>query len=208
MLCRKKIEDRSFGSKDIARFSCAIIDLSKDADSTIVINTEHFEGDNATAADVLVAIRQPPRKSCARVLLWSTEPKGRSARILQSHFLDVCGLGLRVGPEFFLAVAHRFVLKKKDTGHILKLKREIRPFVPSAIRLAGKVATIAPNYIPSQDAPPPVLLVVDDFGTIQDEDVAIRIYEIDDIWNSWAYKDLDRVPPFLPSATNSEPAWL
>ena len=113
VLCRKKIEDRSFGSKDIARFSCAIIDLSKDADSTITISTKHYEGGNATAADVLRAIRQPRKDSCARVLLWSTEPRGRSARVLQSNFLDVCGLGLRVGPEFFVAVAYRFVLKRK-----------------------------------------------------------------------------------------------
>lgn len=113
VLCKKKIEDRSFGSKDVARFSCAIIDLSKNPDSTIIISTKHFKGGNATAADVLRAIRQPRSKSCARVLLWSTKPRGPSARILQSHFLDVCGLGLRVGPEFFAAVAHRFVLKRK-----------------------------------------------------------------------------------------------
>ena len=28
--------------------------------------------------------------------------------------------------------------------------------------------------------------------------MAIKIYEIDEIWNSWAYKDLDCVPPFCP----------
>ncbi len=109
MLWKKKIEDRSFGSEDLAPFSCSIIDLSKDVDSAITVSTNHYEGGNATAADVLRAIRQPPRNSCARILLWSIEPRGRSARILQSRFLDVCGLGLRVGPEFFVAVAHRFV---------------------------------------------------------------------------------------------------
>lgn len=113
MLSRKKIEDRSFGLEDLASFSCSIIDLSKDIDSAITISTKHYEGGNATAADVLRAIRQPPRNSCARILLWSTEPKERSARILQSCFLDVCGLGLRVGPEFFAAVAHRFVVRRK-----------------------------------------------------------------------------------------------
>ncbi len=63
--------------------------------------------------------------------------------------------------------------------------------------MCGKVATIARDYIPSQDAPP-VLLVADDFGPFLDEDMAIKIYEIDDMWSSWAYKDLDRVPPFRP----------
>lgn len=113
VLLRKKIEDRSFGSEDLARFSCSIIDLSKDANSTINISAKHYEGGNALAADVLRAIRQPRSNSTARVLLWSTEPRERSARILQSCFLDVCGLGLRVGPEFFVAVAHRFVVKRK-----------------------------------------------------------------------------------------------
>lgn len=113
VLWRKKIEDRSFSSENLAQFSCSIIDLSKDADCAISISTNHYAGGNATAVDVLKAIRQPRLNSCARVLLWSTEPKGRSARILQSCFLDVCGLGLRVGPEFFVAVAHRFVVKRK-----------------------------------------------------------------------------------------------
>ena len=112
VLLRKKLEDRSFGdAEDPAQFSCSILDLSKDADSAITISMNHYEGGNATAANVLRAIRQPRRNLCARVLLWSTEPRGSSARILHSSFLDVCGLGLRVGPEFFAAVAHRFVVK-------------------------------------------------------------------------------------------------
>ena len=63
--------------------------------------------------------------------------------------------------------------------------------------MGGKVATIARNYVPNEDTPP-VLLVADDFGTVLDKDVAIKVYEIDDMWSSWAYKDLDRVPPFRP----------
>ena len=113
VISAKKIEDRSFGSEDLARFSCSIIDLSKDAESAITFSTNHYEGSNATATDVLESIRRPPRSSCARVLFWSTEPRGRSARILQTRFLDVCGLGLRVGPEFFMTVNHRFVVKRK-----------------------------------------------------------------------------------------------
>lgn len=196
VLWRKKIEDRSLGSEDLARFSCSIIDLSKDTDSAITVSTNHYEGGNATAADVLRAIRQPRRNSCARVLLWSTEPRERSARILHSRFLDVCGLGLRVGPEFFVAVAHRFVVKRRYRSYSNR-RRETPPIVPSVIKLGGKVATIARNYISSQDAPP-VLLIADDFGTFSDNDMTIKIYENDDMWSSWAYKDLDRVPPFRP----------
>ena len=112
VLQRKKIEDCTFGSEDLSRFSCAMIDLSKDVNSAINVSTNHYEGGNAAAADALKDIRQPPKSSCARVLLWFTEPKGNSARILPSWFLDVCGLGLRVGPEFFGAVADRFVLQR------------------------------------------------------------------------------------------------
>ena len=28
--------------------------------------------------------------------------------------------------------------------------------------------------------------------------MTIKVYEIDEMWSSWAYKDLDRVPPFRP----------
>lgn len=97
---------RSLGLEHLARFSCSVIDIAKGADSAMTIGTNHYEGGIATAADVLGAITSTfegihVHESCSGPAFCSNPT------------VTLCGLGLRVGPEFSVAVAHRVVVERK-----------------------------------------------------------------------------------------------
>lgn len=89
---------------------CTILDLSRNADSTLTITGQDFSSHSHeitnsghTATKILQALRDPPITACSRVVLWWSDVSEQAFRDL----VIVCGLGLRVGPRFFQAIFDR-----------------------------------------------------------------------------------------------------
>ena len=112
--------------------------------------------------ELLAALHQPPKHVCVQVLIlpiW--EYKGQiqhqpTFRIPRSFF-DKLGLGLRIDPQFFLALMGtlgRMQQSDPSDGAI-----ETRPLRPTHVVIDRTVATFVRHYPSDKPAAPPIVLI-------------------------------------------------
>ena len=143
---------------------CSVIDLSRIADSNITFSVQDFysESDTSpkpTAKELLQTLRQPSQTTCLRVVLWWLD----GTRTVPAELLDVCGLGLKIGPRFFEALIERADKRSNASDRQLTVVRPFQPndpFQPTYTVIGNQIATVARNYIMDQAGTPPVLLIV------------------------------------------------
>lgn len=143
---------------------CSVIDLSRIADSDITVSVQDFYSESntnpkPTAKELLQTLRQPPQTTCLRVVLWWLD----GTQTVPAELLDVCGLGLKIGPHFFEALIERANQRPNASDRQLTVVRPFQPndpFQPTYTVISNQIATVARNYIMDQAATPPVLLIV------------------------------------------------
>lgn len=90
-----------------------------------------------------------------------------------SELLDVCGLGLKIGPRFFEALYDK--ADRRTMEH--PRRRVLGPFHQSYTVVGNQITTMANDYISGHENAPPVLLIVgwddDDWGFDEDHHHAV-----------------------------------
>ena len=143
---------------------CSVIDLSRIADSNITLSVQDFYSESntspkPTAKELLQTLRQPSQTTCLRVVLWWLD----GTQTVPAELLDVCGLGLKIGPRFFEALVERANKRWGASERQVVVARPFQPndpFQPTYTVIGNQIATVARNYIMDQAGTPPVLLIV------------------------------------------------
>ncbi len=183
-------------------FCCTLVDLSNREDSSVNIRVRDEGTDDvaSSAPALLHALRNPRRRIRLRVLLWWVNQSGP----IIPELLDVCGLGLKIGPQFFGTVAEladRWSLEdhpvfEEDTTPSHRGKG-VRPFLPGQSQhytaIGTQVVTIARNYSSARADPPPVIVIVGwDDKNWRDDDLQLHESSRQAI-SDWC---LNETPPF------------
>ena len=132
---------------------CSLFDLSQRADSATEIKGLEYSGGKALHTTLLGDLYLPPSGVSLRVLLWWVVD---SPFPLTSRFLDVCGFGLEMDPEFFITLADRLERFPVEGDR----RFSMRSFQPSYTLIGNHIISVARDYIPGRTDTPPVLLVV------------------------------------------------
>ncbi len=143
---------------------CSVIDLSRDADSNTTLSVQDYYSESnsnpkPTAKELLQNLRLPSQTTCLRVVLWWLD----GSPTVPEELLDVCGLGLKIGPRFFEALIERANKRSHQSNRQLAVSRPFQPndpFQPTYTVIGNQIATVARNYIMDQADNPPVLLIV------------------------------------------------
>ena len=131
---------------------CSVVDISRDHDSSATISSQDYGSNQGNATKLLGDLRHPPQTSMCRILLWWLRPK----YAYPTWLLDVCGLGLRIGPQFFDALHARASVYSRASESALPMWS-----FPLNHTLVGQhISTTARDYLPGQAASPPIVLVV------------------------------------------------
>ena len=177
-------------------FKCSIVDLSRNTNSIMDVRGQDFFSpplDNTeTATKVLEALRRSSATTCLRLVLWWLG----TPKCLSSQLLDVCGLGLGIGPSFFEAITERIA-----PPDVRKLQ-PLQPFRPDGqpypihIIAGNYIATTAYDYVKKVDVPPVLLLVGWDQQIGLDPEDRFKGVLIPTIWQTtWVLDNALSPPP-------------
>lgn len=132
--------------------SCSIIALTEQSDSTFKQTLQDFDDPGTSLSAILYAVRHPSASVKVRILLWWVS----DLKPLTPGLLNICGLALRIRPEFFEALLQR---ADRRSIHWLRRKFEV-PFQPISMALGNQMITVARDYKATKINMPPVLVVV------------------------------------------------
>lgn len=181
-----------------APFSCTLVDLWNHADSSIAIRIrdEGTTGVASSSPALLHALRHPRHRIRLRVLLWWVDQRYP----ITPELLDVCGLGLKIGPQFFGTLTELSDRWSLDDHR----GKGVRPFQPGQSEhytaIGTQLVTIARNYVSVQadtppvraDSPPVIVIVGWDDRNWKDDDLQLHEYSRQ-ATSDWF---LDETPPF------------
>ena len=130
--------------------TCYIVDVIAHEDSPPTLSLRCL----THGVELLSALRQPPEHVYTQVVIWST-----GLRMFKRN-LDILGLGLRIGPQFFIALIDTFMGPQRSNFHDCAV--ETRPFRPSHVVIDRTVATFVRHYPFNKPAAAPIVLIAGD----------------------------------------------
>lgn len=132
--------------------SCSIIDLTEQSDSTFKQTVQDFDEPETSSSAILYAVRHPPASVNVRILLWWVSDLDP----LTPDLLNICGLALRIRPEFFEALDQR---ADRASTHWLRRNIDL-PSQSTSMALGNQMITTARDYKATKINMPPVVVVV------------------------------------------------
>lgn len=142
---------------------CSIIDVRRTKGSKIETTKHDFTEpeSRSTATKILEALRRPaPDVSLRVVLWWCSEMTQDDGSISNSNIGEICGLGLKINPQFFKAMDERSNKIFYNARPMVHPFLPSRSFEPTYTALGTQIFTVARNYLVHQADPPPILLIV------------------------------------------------
>ena len=148
--------------------TCFIIDMLAPKDSTPGLSTRCR---TSSGLELLAALLQPPEHVRATVVIWDIDRSRFIDRVpeISRGLLNVLGLGLRINPQFFLALVE--ALRPPQQSHHVMNAVETRPLRSSHVKIGIAVATFVHHYPFDQPATPPIILIAGELDL--GEDVSI-----------------------------------
>ena len=187
VLKQMRVERWNFTSNEDEKqpFAFTVIDVSRAStasDSSIAVRFRDF---SVSPVDLLEDLCNPPDTSICRVLLCWIKSDIPAPRYL----LDVCGLCLQIGPQFFDILA-----EKSDWKHRYPKRRGVfRSYQNLQVIVGRQIATVSYDYIKTRARVPPVLVIV---GWDEDRWTKASMF-------SCQPRDLCGVPPFEVSGDSN-----
>ena len=184
MLCHL-IDQASTISSD----ACCIVDVLAQEDSPPKLSTRN---DYWSIPRLLAALHQPPKHVCVRVLIWPL--KRRESFQISREILEMLGLGLRIDPQFFLALIG--TLREPHHWDGFASVVDTRPLRHSHVVIGKTVATFVGHYPFGKPAAVPIVLIAGYIGlspTSNSEQLARWDFAC------VAHQGIHEPPPFTPS---------
>ena len=184
---------------------CSIIDLSRGSDSNLSSRLLDYDYSiEKSAIALLKDLRHPPSNSVCRILLWWLAPDSN----FPINLCRILGLALRISPHFLIALGEASGFLHDGSLQTEEMKEVVHSFSPSHTILGQHISMIARNYLPEQEAAPPVVLIVGwekrYWGTTS-LTKARRLFAQFSLPRRWKERDLYDSPPFQESnAGNGE----
>ena len=168
-------------------FACTIIDVSRGSTAVEFSIAIDFRDFSASPIDLFEDLRNPPDTSICRVLLCWIKPDIPAP----AYLLDVCGLCLQLGPQFFDKLAEKSDWRHRDPYR----QGAFRSYEPLQAIVGRYIATISYDCIKTRDRVPPVLVIV---GWDEDRWTKTSMF-------SRQPQDLCGIPPFnIPKVGNRD----
>ena len=120
--------------------------------------------------ELLAALRQPPEDVSAQIVIWPIVDQ------ILKELLDTLGLGLRIDPQFFLALLE--TLGAQRQGRPFRNAVDTRPLRSSHVVIDRVVATYVRHYPIDKPAAPPIILIAGnldltkEFGGVTDQNIS------------------------------------
>ena len=132
---------------------CSIVDVIAHEDSPHKLSTR-YQGTSGYV--LLAALRQPRKHVCVQVVIWRVKTQ------MSCSLTNILGLGLKIDPQFFLAVLEMHSqlpeLARFDTAV------DTRPLRSSHVVIDRVVATWVGHYPIDKPAAPPIILIAGDLN--------------------------------------------
>ena len=176
--------------------TCSIIDFFAcgNSPSPMAIRCHSSSG-----SELLAALLQPPNNVRLQIVLWPILSPPLSASLKVSReILNILGLGLRLDPQFFLALLE--TLSGPSLSDDLNEAVEFRPLHPSHVVIDRAVATLVRHVLAEKPDAAPILLIAGGFN------LKMRS-KLMDLWDCSCIADqrLNNNPPFAyPSSPMEE----
>ena len=223
----KEREDRSdlevlkrwigLATKSHAYNICSIIDVLAHEDSLPQLSIRYH---SEPGYELLAALRQPPKHVCIQVLIWSIP-----ILEISSMVLDMVGLGLRIDPQFVLALIKTLRCNQQagDSVEIDSFHEAIdnRPLRRNHVVIDHAVATFVGQYPFDMPAAAPIILIAGDIS-LQDKSDLVLLSQLRDgisdvdfrraVEQKWdfinvASQSVNESPPFTnPSPRGNSPS--
>ena len=136
---------------------CSIVGVSAHEDWPPKISTRCR---STSGLELLAALRQPPKHVGVQIVVWSI------GKQMSPKFLETLGLGLRIDPQFFLAVIETLGARRQWGSFHQAV--DTRPFRSSHVVIHGVVATVVRHYPIDKPAAPPIILIAGDLDLTED----------------------------------------
>ena len=161
---------------------CYILDVSAHEDWPPRLSTRCH---STSGLQLLAALGQPPEHVRVQIVLWTIGER------ISLELLDILGLGLRIDPQFFLAVIQ--TLGARQRSEPFDRVVDTRPLRPSHVVIDRLVATLVHHYPIDKPAAPPIILIA---GAIDDGYFSGQLFDLAFV----AAQSLNNSPPFTKSA--------
>ena len=136
---------------------CYILDVSAHEDWPPRMSTRCH---STSGLQLLAALGQPPEHVRVQIVLWTIGER------ISLELLDILGLGLRIDPQFFLAVIQ--TLGARQRSEPFDGVVDTRPLRPSHVVIHRVVATFVRHYHIDKPAAPPTILIAGDINSTED----------------------------------------
>ena len=137
---------------------CFIVDVLTHEDLPPKLSTRC---QTTSGPKLLAAIRQPPKHVRAQIIIWSMRSTNNYPSLeLSQEILDILGTGLRIDPQFFLALIDTF--RGLQQSEIRNEAVETRPLRPSHVVIDRAVATFVRHYPFNEPVAAPTVLIAGD----------------------------------------------
>lgn len=132
---------------------CTIVDVTSHEDSPPELFIRYY---GTEPYRLLAALRQPRKHVCVQVIVWPVKTR------VSARLTDILGLGLRMDPQFFLAVLCQW-------GELVRFGNAVdtRPLRPSHVVIDHVAATFVRHYPIDEPIAPPIILIAGDLDFTQ-----------------------------------------
>ena len=169
---------------------CSMIDVLAQEDSPPELSERYF---TVPTLEVLQVLREPRKHVCIKVVFWSIRQG------ISDTYLNIFGLGLRIDPQFFLALIE--MLRGPQQSDSLTDAVETRPLRPSHVVIDRTVATFVRHYPFDEPAAVPIILIAGE--------IDLRgVVNSGQLWDFTCVADqrIKSSPPFTPPSGRVEAA--